>query len=209
VAEQTAKVSALENTMTTGFDNLRQHQEKVLAAEKANHERQLASLKTDRRAAIKDGDSDLAESIDSQMDALRNADFTPPPRVQPAPAAQPVNPYFAEWHQENDWYRSDPALTKIADSLIPVYEGKGQDEILDLIAADVKKLHPEKFQAQAPAAPEVPAVEAPTRRSTGKKKFTSKDLNESQKAIMKQFVDYGAMTEEEYIKDLAKIGDAT
>lgn len=211
------QIDDLKQTVTSGLDNLRQHQEKVSKAEVAKLKNEITSLKTQKRAAVKDGDADLVDELDEQIEGRQAASHeagtvipAPPPKTKGAPP-----PEFAPWVERNPWYKTDLEMTDFADDIVArnpqLKSPEAYARLLKLVDRNMKAEFPDKFE-KAPDPPEkktpvVPTVESGGRRPSGKKTFTKKDLNENQQEFLKKFEKLGVITEAKYIEDLVTTGD--
>lgn len=197
IVSQSRKIEKLEKVTK----ELADHYSKVKETE---FNRAVAALKAQKVEAIREGDAEKVVALDDKLDEMKGA--------------QPVQPVaseaFAEWIEDNGWYDEDIELKEAADGIARGFIAKAQragkpvteKEVLDHVSKTVK----ERFKA-APATQRktVAPVESGTqaRKSSGKPKFTRRDLSPVQKQVMDNFVAKGVMTEEQYIADLVKMGE--
>lgn len=192
--------------MERGIEDLKQHNERVFKTQLEKQRKEIEELRNRKREAIEEGDADRVDEIEGEMLEKYNSmeEPTPRPRVDPEDESA-----FARWRGNNPWYSvrgegGDGEMTEYADRLadMPEYAALPYARKLERVTERVKKEYPDKFRPQ----PSANAVEAP-QGSPGKRQYTARDLSSDQRAIMKNFVNRGIMTEKQYIKDLADIGE--
>lgn len=183
--------------MDIGLRDIKDHNERVYKAEVTKLKKEIEGLKEKKREAIEEGDADLVESIDTQIDEIEGG------MVEPAQKMTP-NPEFEEWIKKNTWYRDDPEMADYADARSEIYKGAPYSRILKKVEKDVKDMFEDKFPGGKK--PGATSVEKTTRRK-GKVKYTKSDLNDEQRAVMKRFVAQGIMSEADYINDLSEMGE--
>jgi hypothetical protein len=206
--ENKQKMTSLEK----GLEDLKFHNERVFKTQLAQQKKQIEELKAQRKEAIEEGDVEKVDKLEVQMNELMesdNSDDKPAPKVDPE-----VYETFSGWIKENTWYdvqglnEGDTDLTQYANyvSDLPEYKGLPYAHKLKKVTEKVKEMFPEHFQkTPQPKAARNP-VEAPNLKSM-KGRFTARDLNDTQKSVMRNFIKQGIMTEKEYIDDLVKIGE--
>ena len=122
-----------------------------------------------------------------------------------------TNEKFEEFQEKNPWYGKDKEMTIYADAQanLPEYEGMMFEKMTKLITAKVKQMFPEKFDKDTEKVilRSSPVEKSTRTKKTPNKKFTRTDLTESQKVICDRFVRQGIITQEEYISELAAIGE--
>lgn len=202
IVNQNRKLQQLEDAV----ENMKGHHEKVRERE---YERALSSLKSRKKEALDNEEHDTVIEVDEAINDLRQSQETDnQAQNQPATSAT-----FNSWAGDNSWYNSDQELTPIADGMARSFVSRNQNvseqEVLDHVSKEIKARYPERFGIPPVRRPKAAAVEggraSPSRR--GSAKFTVKNLDSSQKEIMRNLVRAGALTEEQYIKDLVDIGE--
>jgi hypothetical protein len=203
--------------MQGSIDALKDHNERVYQADVRRMEAEIASLQKEKRAAVELADVAKVDELDKQIDSLQEDINKPAPK-----SPEPTNPIYENWVKDNQWYLTEPEMAIYAENVAQQYQGAPLDRIYSIVRQKVAEVFPEKFEAPAPAAstkeaaptpatkkPIGPAspVEAPTNKGPAPT-FTKANLTPSQTAIMNQFVKTGVMTEEQYIKDIAKMQEA-
>lgn len=172
--------------------------------EKATYDRAIKDLKAQRKAALAEGDVDLFDKLDNDIDEVSQArdDFVQ--NQAKAPAVQEVNPEFSAWVSKNSWYTKDAVMTGAADTLGRQLAAQGLTplEVLKQVEIQIKKEFPHKFSN--PNREKAPSVESPSPRGGGNKsKFVP---TEEQKRIGASFVRAGAFkTPDEYYAELEKM----
>lgn len=181
------------------FEELHKFQQDALERERAAT---LAALRATRREAIEQADGEAFERAEQQ---IREVEAYKPPAA-PAPAPPLVDPNFAEWHEKNDWYTRDKALTALADSLIDVVASEGFEprspEFLEEIGRRVRQSAPAKFTNPNRARPAAVDPPAPRQRKPAGKSYD--DLPQEAKELCDRFVNSGAIkgyTREMYVRD--------
>jgi len=204
--ENKQKLTSLEK----GIEALKQHNDRVYRVQLDKQKEEIDRLRKERREAIEEGDVDRVEAIEEKMTTLAESED----EQQDDPKIDPEQlDAFGAWLKENEWYKVDGItdgnkdLTEYADKLAgtPEYQAMPYSLRIKKVGAKVKEVFPEHFN-EAPKRKNVSPVEGPGMKSSGRK-FTVRDLSDDQKNIMKNFVRNGIMTEQEYIADLAKIGE--
>lgn len=191
------KIEALNRkvkTMEQGLEAFKEHHSKVKQVE---YERALADLKKERLQAIEEQDAVKAFEVSDKMRELEK---------QKEQAATPqegvANPQFQEWLDENKWYVKDEDLREFADALGIMYAKKmSPPEVLVKVSDEVRKKFPEKFRN--PNKDRAPAVDT---KGTARGTATGREyqLTDMEKQIMDKLIRSGAMTKEEYIKELKR-----
>ncbi len=211
---------ALKGQLTnlqTSIDALKDHNERVYQADLKSKQVEIDALKRERDSAIDLADREKVNEIDAKIDSIKEN------INQPAPA-QPsvVNPEFDSWVKDNQWYLTDSQMAQYADTVAQQYVGAPPERIYSLVRSKVAEVFPEKFEEPKtpeqstlanvnqnqpskpkPVGPTSP-VEAAKQTSQGVG-FSKADLSQEQLSIMNQFTRAGIMTEEQYIKDIAKL----
>lgn len=207
------KMSTLEQTIS----DIKNHYESVNRAQLKELKSKIEETKEQKREAIEEGDVERVEKYENQLSDLydqvvgqlqqvknkQNAESEPDPEEMEA---------FSAWTRQNPWYNQpgytngDSELTKYADYLaeLPEYAGLPYSKKLDVVTRKVKETFPEKFKNGSPKRP--PAVEGGSKTSQNKK-VSVRDLTPEQRSVMNNFVNQGIMTQEQYINDLAEIGE--
>ncbi len=180
--------------LTDSVKELKSHNERVYKAEVARLETELKSLKLKKKEAIEDGDVDMVDQLDEQIDGVK-VEIEKPEPVKTEDTA------FDAWVQKNEWYVKDPEMAAFADKIADDNPGAPFKRITALIERKVKDMYPDKFESTSGT--KASPVESGGRR-VATAKFTEADLTPGQKTIMRQFVAQGIMSKKDYIADIAK-----
>ena len=205
----------LKNQLSTiqgSVEALKQHNEKVYKAEVKRMQGEIAELKKQKKAAVELADVEKVDEIDQKIEEIQDDIKEEGSKDK---STDVVNPVYDEWIKDNEWYLTDNEMAAYADTVAQQYQGAPLDRVYNLVRQKVAEVWPEKFAKATPESKETPKakpapkaapnpVEAGTQRSSSDA-FTAADLTPEQQTIMKQFVASGIMTEEQYVKDIAKL----
>jgi hypothetical protein len=163
------------------------------------YKRALAELKQERKEAVSAGDTDKVESMSDQITEIETARKAAPKQQNNTGVVE-----FEAFKQRNEWYNTDPVLTKRANALGMGYAqmnpSASPDEVLQYVEGEIKQsIVPKK--TIAPAAPDSTGVKQGPRTSGSK--LTERDLTPMQKKMMDAFVQRGVLTKEKYLADLS------
>lgn len=205
----------LEKVLSS-VDSLKAHYERVAQSQQEKYDREIATLKAERRVAIAENDPAKVDELDSQIDSLKEAKA----KTSQIPDTPPVSidPVFEEWADENPWFGDDgdkemSAFAKKRARLYRVQEIRDDAlyrETMDEITREVKKEFPEKFgkgkrQTVTPPAGGVeggrPSGSSPTRTPT------YKDLDPEHRAIYDNFVNMLGLDGKQIIQQWVDIGE--
>jgi hypothetical protein len=203
------QVGSLKDSITA----LQEHNENVYKAEVRKLESELASLKKEKRAAVELADVEKVDALDEQIETIQKDLNTPK-----EPKTESTNPIYDEWVKDNQWYLNDSEMAQYAETIADQYPGAPADRVYSIIRQKVQEVFPEKFdvapkptpkpveketEVKNPVGPNSPVESASNREKSST--FTVNDLSESQRATMRQFVNKGIMTEQQYVDDIAKM----
>ena len=195
---QNKKIKSVE----TALNQLVEHHSKVRQME---YERALKELKSYRKEALKDGDTDQALEFEEQIEQLQEEHQKAPPVV--APQKGPSEE-FLQWVQTNQWYMKDQDMHDFADGVAMAFikrnEATGnnvsESEIFKHVVSQVRRAYPDQFGN--------PNRDRPSPVSSGDRngratKSTFK-LTPEQEDVARSFERNGVMTREKYIAELKK-----
>ena len=202
------------NVVQSSVAALKEHNERVYQAEVKKLQAEITSLKKERKSAIELADVDKVESLDAQIEELQK-DINAPKIHDNSKSDVPANPVYDAWIADNEWYLTDPEMTKYADTVAQNYIGAPLERIYATVRQKVQEVFPEKFETKTtnnvatagkskPIGPVSP-VDKGTNGKGASSSFSKSDLTPEQINIMNQFVRGGIMTEEAYINDIAKM----
>jgi len=218
----------LKNQLTGlngSIEALKDHNERVYQADVKKLKGELVELKKEKKAAVELADVAKVEELDQQIEEVQKDIDTP---VKEEAATN--NPVYDEWVAKNEWYLTNDEMATYADKVAEQYTGAPPERIYALVREKVAEVFPDKFEsdttqtnagktpeqiaketAAIEAAKKVVGPQSPVEKGsrTGEgDTFTKADLSQDQLSIMKQFVNGGIMTEEQYIADIAKLQEA-
>lgn len=167
------------------------------------YQRALETLKAQKKTALEEGDAEAVIAADERIDLVREQQrlLAQQEANEPAQSGE-AHPEFVQWVQQNSWYSNSAPMRAFADTLGQELHASGLSpvEVLKKVAQEVRKEFPHKFKNPNQDRPG--AVEGTTAKgSSSSSKF---QLTPEQRQIMNRFVRTGALTEEEYIRDLKK-----
>ncbi len=198
------KILNLEKTMT----ELVKHNEKVYDS---GYQDALTALKAEKRAALREGDTERVLQIEDQVEELQD-DYEKKKQEFVSTVKAPKvdsNPVWDSWVANNTWYETDAALHGYADgeakAMVEAAQAVGKqvefDKLLREVSRKVKEKFPEKFGSQKPPSSTNKGDDAQGKRASSTSKY---QLNEMEEEIFKTLSRSG-MTREKYIDDLQKV----
>lgn len=166
------------------------------------YKRALDTLRKEKKQALEEGDADAVISVDEQIALIKEQqnNLKAEPIIEEPSGAQ--HPEFVAWTNKNKWYVDNAPMKAFADTFGQslARQGVPPSEVLRRVEQEVKKEFPNRFRN--PNQDRKSAVEAPTGRSGSKSGY---QLTSEERSIMNTLVRAGALTEEQYIKDLKKV----
>ena len=179
----------------------KQHHERVKDVE---FKRALDSLKQAKKEALTEGDVDRVIDIDEKLMETREQ-MRQPKEVLPIDQLEgEVHPDFQSWLDKNSWYNRDVELQGFADSVGVGYKKSNPSAdpvaVLKYVEERVRKTFPEKFgNPKRTQSSQVEGGQGP------RKSPDTFEMTDEERQVMRKFVRSGALTEEQYIKDLKAI----
>ena len=187
----------------------RHHQ---MVFEKA-YNKALADLRQERRLAMREQDFDRVEAVEDKIQELnteRQQEAAQIAATQAVINAPTINPQFQSFLDKNPWYAEDTELRAEADALGAGYMSRpdaDRNKLLEHVEEKIKKLHPEKFGMQRKvAAPSAVAAVDRTGKKPTKGVVSMSDVPEEMRSVIRNFVETTGMSEQDYIKELKRIG---
>jgi len=188
------------------------------------YNRALASLKKQRRDAMREDDFETVDEIEERMDELKDAKRdavviegeAEEVKEEEKQEERQVNPEVEKWVNDNaSWYNTDPIMQGAADRIFMGYINDNPGDFKGALTKVDEVMHarfPEEFGLKKK--PTGSAVTEGSGRARGSQKsgkstkFTVKDLNDEQRNIARTFVDNGAFKNvQEYVDQLADLGE--
>jgi len=197
------------NNTKKSFDVLKEHHKKVAEVSKKEA---LEELKRLKKTALEEDDHESVVEIDDKILDIKSQ------KDDPVEMQEGDNHVFEEWVGRNNWYDTNPEMRQFADEIGAGYVARSNaagkpinlHKVYKHVEDKVKQMYKDEF-APPPKKRARPSVEgaASSRGSQGKNKskFTERDLNDEQRTVMNRFVKTGALTKQEYIDELVKIGE--
>lgn len=186
-----------------------QHHETVF--EQA-HTKAVEELKAQKRLAIREGEHELAEQIDDEINKEKEtfekqAKELKKVKVEDTPGSDPE---VAAWQARNSWYTADEEMQGDANGFAIAFvqraRAKGQEptkaEVFAHVETKIKKAYPEKFQGRREAPNPTSGNDNPRSRKTVESDF---EMTDTEKKVMRDLVRSGVMTKEKYIAELKKV----
>lgn len=211
-SRQLNKYTSEVEDMKAAVKELAEHNKKIAELE---YNKALQTLRQKKADAMDMGDSYSVVEIDEQIQELKDARKE---EESFAKTSQPMDnstpPEVEAWMNENQWYVKDIVLQGAADAIAKQYISSNPNavnnpkEVLSYVTEQVRKEFPERVGAgkKRPSG----TVDVGSAGSTAKgkgKKYTVNHLNPEQRAIAKRFAATGVITEQEYVDQLAALGE--
>ena len=211
-----------ENKQTKqALDDLKEHHKKVQEIER---EKLLSQLKRQKKAAMEDADHDEVIKIDEQIAEVNKQTEAAKTEIDETVDNEAQAIYeeaFTEWLEVNSWYSTNEQMRTVADAMgrdyVTSHQGQNlsPDQIFGHVEKQIKAIFPQEFNGKKnkpTATRRAPAVEGAQggarRQTSGKPKFTAKDLNDDQRRVMQRLIRVKAIdSEQQYIDELVKIGE--
>lgn len=167
----------------------------IKTVEERAKERAIEELKVQKKQALADEDYDTVVELDEKIAETKAVS-------EPDPAA--TNRDFEEWADRNEWYHQNEDMRKYADMIGFGYYQQNRDkpfaEVYSYVTDEVKKRFPDKFQNPNRSKPAPVEGARKGRVKTTAPKYSSKDLPESDREIMRTLIRTTGMSEDEYLK---------
>jgi len=211
IKEQSSIINNLKGQVDTGtkvIGDLKTHQDGIAERE---YNKALKSLKIQKAQAVDDGDGALVVAIDEEMDGIKEQ--VKAQKVVEVPVVQGTPPEITTWLEDpsNSWYATNPILRSVADGVAQKLLGDNPNmtptQMLQQMNVDVRKEMPGHFKSATPSVDDG-GGDAHVGGGGGKgKKFSYGDLDQDQQDVCRRFETLGVMTRQEYIDDLASMGE--
>lgn len=171
---------------------MRENAKQSRVREEKAYEKALAELKTQQRAAIREGDEEAFDAVEKEIASIQKVapkERTPPDEV-------------VTWKESNPWYDKDPELGAAAEAYHVALNNRqpnlSLEDNLKAVATHIKKIFPEKFKSK-PKPPPIEGGAPPNGRQSSK---SVHDLPPDVLAIAKRMVAKGDFKDlAEYAKD--------
>lgn len=171
-----ARIAKVEKEYADRFSRLEKATQRATSAVIASYEKQIDTLKAEKKAAIKEGDADRVEEIDQQIEGLKTKKSDAPESV--AKAYEDFDDNFApasqdtpEWKvlrdgffKANPWMIDEPDMaqyaTEVSNRNVIANPEIGFKANMKFVIDRVKKKFPAYFTEEKPAANGHAAVDA-------------------------------------------------
>lgn len=189
--------------VTKALESFKTHYTRV---EQAAVERALATLKTQRKDALSDGDGDRFELLDDEIKkAEAKVAEIEQVKNQPIVEEPVIHPEWQAFERRNPWYQTTSYMRKFADELGTnlASQGVAPSDVLKQVEQAVRKEFPNKFTN--PNKEHAPSVEQSRGASKSGGKSEESLLSDQERKIMNDLVRSGLLTKEKYIADLKAV----
>ena len=195
------KIDQVSRTAKQAQQTLAEFKNHYAKVKETEYQHALETLKSERRAAMVNGDFEQVEKIEGQMEDTKAQAAAVQKEVQQVTEAE-VAPEVMEWVNTNKWYNEDAPMKAYADTVALQLNKQGFNgkALLDGVDREIRKAFPAKFTNPNR---ERPGVESSA--ANGKSRERGYELTDQETRIMNTFVRDGVMTRDEYIRDLKKI----
>lgn len=198
-------ISSLQNEVMS----TRKTMEQVIKMGEKVSEREYQKARADiiraQAEAVAAGDAEKWQQLEAEKDKLE-----PPQKIEVRPPTTQQmdgneNPVFKQWHADgNDWYLSDPAMTRYANAFAAENQNPGIPYVqwLNMVKEEVKNAFPHKFEN--PNRAKAAAVDGGAQRGANPGRPKAKgynDLPADARIQCDKFVTQGLLSKEQYIKD--------
>jgi co-chaperonin GroES (HSP10) len=175
IFDELKKLRRKARDLDTALVSQKQVQDRLLAAERKEHDKQIRELKNAKMKAVEEGDTKAVVELDDEIDNLKTQ--------EPTPQAQP-SPEWNAWVENNQWYEDDQDMKLYAEAAAQqIHTGNRNltaTQVLEEVSARVMKTFPHKFKN--PKREKDPNVESSN--PTGKKtQQQSSSLTQEQKNV--------------------------
>lgn len=214
IKSQTNKIRSQDQKLDhlqKALQKLGEHNQRIAEME---YEKALKDLKSQRKAALEEGDYETFERLEDNLEELKQLKPEPIDLHDGTPSEVNI-PELEAWRSENPWYASDPVMRGAADAVALDYVKRDPSakadpaRVLNHVTQEIRKKFPQEFSTRR-TSPTKPVAEPSSRGSTKGKnsKYTEKHLTDEQRKIARTFVEAGAMKSiQEYVDQLAELGE--
>lgn len=193
---------AIKN-LNAAFEAFKQHHSKVKENE---YNRALEQLKSARRRALTDGETDQALMLEDKIDEIKEQKNEFDQQLQETQRYEPEQrPEFQRWLPNNSWYNKDEAMTAFADRVgVKAHkDGYSPEVVLEMVTKAVKTEFKHKFTNPKRDGPS--SVEGGTRRGAKAEASDVAGMSEDDVRMMNKIVRSGALSKEDYIKEYKRV----
>lgn len=210
-SRQLGKYTSEVETLKKAVQEMAEHNKKIAEIE---YNKAVQALRQQKADALDMGDHYSVVEIDDRLQELKEARKAEEQQAQPSSTANTPPPEVQAWMEENTWYNNDIILQGAADAIAKQYlssnpqAANNPKEVLDFVATQVRKEFPDRLGGTRRRASGVVETSSTGASTSGKtKKYTVNHLNPEQRAIAKRFAATGVISEQEYVDQLAALGE--
>jgi hypothetical protein len=187
--------------MRKALQELAKHNSQIRDVE---YKRALETLKSEKKAALNEGDADRVVDIDDRIDLVKAQQRQEAAQAVQQAVPQEIHPELKSWINRNGWYETTASMRGWADArgVELAQEGKSPTEVLSTLEREVKTRFSEKFRNPNRDKPGAVETSRPTRASKADSDY---ELSDVEKQVMNTLVRSGALTKEEYVAQLKAI----
>lgn len=166
-------------------------------------DRIIDDLKSQRKEALRENDTDAVIEIDDQIDKVKEQFKKDDAQQQPdvkKQATERVGKLINDWKKQNSWYGEDFDLHVEADQLFDFRRANNGDDVedaLEYVSEQIQKRHPEKFGKKSPSKrtskvlpPDDNGTTSSSRKGS-KSKYTVRDLDKEALEFVDGWVQQG------------------
>ena len=189
----------------TSVEEFKKFQKDAFDKKKAELETELATLKTQKKEAIAEGNGDLVVDLDDRIDELKEAQREAKEEAKAPPQSTTVqtDPELSSWLDRNKWFGEDMEMTDVSNGLgasvrkqFPHLTGRA---FLDKLDEKIVEYFPEKILGKKPRTSAVDST-GNVRAGGGSGKKSYDTLPPEAKAACDRFIKQGWIkTKQEYV----------
>lgn len=214
ISNQTKQINQYDSKIQALEANLKQLAEHNKKVAKLEYDKAMEELKKQKASALDLGDHTAVVEIDDKMSDLKETKKeTETLETQEPVQATGPHPEVTAWMADNTWYNTDVALQGAADAIArqylatnPAAEGTPA-VVLNHVKEQIVKEFPDKFGTRTRPSGTVETQSTGRTKTRGKQRWTKADLNDMQKAVMKEICSEDGLKESDYIQQLGELGE--
>lgn len=205
IADLRKQVSSFEDTKKS----VKKFYEERIAQRDTELKEAITNLRMQHSQAIREGDDELAITAEDSLEKLKKQreelqeELKSQQKQDRNPGPTENDPVLLEWIEDgNQWFKDNPQLqsyaVKLGEQMIAGGETARGRIFLNKLSEAMKREFPRRFrQSQSPSSQAVEGNSPGTGHASGK---SERDLPESDKKLMEQFVSEGWMTKEAFLQ---------
>lgn len=173
--------------------------------------KKIEALESEEHAKVIDIDERIEELKEARKE-LDSLNKTKKDSIDPQ--SQQIPNEVIQWQKENDWYTNDLVMQGAADAIARDYIHKNPsaegdfNTVLDHVSKKIKSEFSDRFETKRrPSAVTESSTGKSTRTSKSKSKYNINHLSNDQRRVVERMVKAGVMSEQEYVDQLAELGE--